>query len=672
MAERLNITVGTAGHVDHGKTMLVMNLTGCDTDSLKEEKERGMSIDLGYAPFRFHDSEVGIVDVPGHENFVRTMVAGVTGIDCVVFVVAADDGVMPQTREHLDILSLLGVRHGLTVLTKIDRVTPERLFEAEHQIRAQIRGTFLENSAMVPLSNVTGEGFESLRAHLARILPNIPRRDTGGPFRLSVDRTFAVKGFGTVVTGIPASGSASIGEELDLIRQSDSAPERGRVRTVQVYQNQAERAQAGQCAALNIPQWKQEGIRRGDVVVAPGFFTPHEWILCRLRVLPDERNEIRNGEKIRFHAGTADVTGAVYLFKSNHLLGGEDAVVQIRLDIPLVLGPRDHFIVRLQTPPRTVAGGMVLEGLTRRLKRTSDETMAYAEQKAESVHDPVRSLELCLRRRGMNGATAGELAQETSMLVGEVEACLKQLNSNPALTKHVPCSAARKADSGLKSEGGGTGGDRLRFHHHEVLREAAETILRIIGEHHKSEPHSPGIPKSRILESGRLPSACFDAAAASLLEEKRIVLSKATQRFSLDGWQPGVPEAIAQDCERVEALFLTRLFHPPSMLEAGSELRLDEATCKQAIRVLKDLGRLVEAPGGIVFHRDAVQMAGEKVTEHIRKQGRLESVDFKYLIDTTRKYALPLLDLLDAIRVTRRVGNTRFLATSAGPALPGR
>lgn len=648
MTERLNITVGTAGHVDHGKTALVMNLTGCDTDSLKEEKERGMSIDLGYAPFFFQDFEVGIVDVPGHENFVRTMVAGVTGIDCVVFVVAADDGVMPQTREHLDILSLLGVQNGLIVMTKIDRVTPERLLEAEHQIRAQVRGTFLENSAMVPVSNITGEGFDSLREQLARILPGIPRRDTGGPFRLSVDRTFAVKGFGTVVTGIPASGSASIGDELDLIRQAAPAPERGRIRTVQVYQHQAEMAQAGQCAALNIPQWKQDGIRRGDVVVAPGAFTPHEWVLCRLRVLPDERNVLRNGEKIRFHTGTADVTGSVYLLKSGRLIGGEEEVVQIRLDTPLVLGPRDHFIARLQTPPRTIAGGLVLEGLTRRLKRTSEDTLAYAGKKAEAIHDPVQSLDLCLRRRAMDGATAGELAQETSMLVTEVEAWLEK----------------------LKREGVAGGGGRARFFHSEVLREAAGQILALVEEHHRAEPQSPGISKPQIIGAGRLPAACLEAAAATLLAEARIVFSKSNQSFSLPGWQPGVPEAISRDCERVESLFLTRLFHPPSAAEAARELGASEPTCRHAIRVLKDLGRLVEAPGGVLFHRDAVHAAKEKLTGHIQKQGRLESVDFKYLIDTTRKYALPLLDLLDAIRVTRRVGNTRFLTTSAGPAHP--
>ena len=639
MSESLNITVGTAGHVDHGKTSLVKNLTGCDTDFLKEEKERGMSIDLGYAPFLFGQFEVGIVDVPGHENFIRTMVAGVTGIDCVLFVVAADDGVMPQTREHLDILSLLGVRNGLIAMTKADRVTPARLVEAEHQIRAQVRGTFLGDSAIVPVSNVTGEGLSNLVEQLARIIPDIPRRDTGGPFRLPVDRTFAVKGFGTVVTGIPVSGSAAVGDELELIRQASPTSERGRLRTVQVYQKQAEKAQAGQCAALNIPQWKQDGIQRGDVVAAPGFFTPHDWILCRLRVLPGKKNVIRNSERIRFHSGTADVTASVYLLKISRLAGGEEAVVQIRLDRPLVLGPRDPFIVRLLTPPRTIAGGQILEGLARRLKRTSEETLAYAAERSESINDPVQSIELCLRRRGMAGAVAGELAQETALLPGEVEAGLEK----------------------LKSAGVVTFMERSRYVHREAVQEAAEKILAALEDCHHKEPQSPGASKSKLMESSRLSAACLEAALEFLTAQGRIAFSTVTQRFSRPGWQPDVPAAIAAVFERVEGLFRERSFKPPAASEVAQETGVAPGIALQAIKVLKEFGRLVETPGGVLFHADAISVAAAKVTEHIRKKGRLESVDFKYLIDTTRKYALPLLDHLDGIGVTRRVGNTRFL-----------
>lgn len=639
MAERLNITLGTAGHVDHGKTSLVKNLTGCDTDFLKEEKERGMSIDLGYAPLFFQQYEVGIVDVPGHESFIRTMVAGSTGMDCVLFVVAADDGVMPQTREHLDILSLLGLQNGLIAMTKADRVPPARLQEAEEQIRAQVQGTFLAGSPIVPVSNVTGEGLSTLVEELGRIIPGIARRDTGGPFRLPIDRAFAISGFGTVVTGIAVSGSAAIGDELELLRQSSPTPEPGRLRTVQVYQKQAETAVAGQCAALNIPQWKHKRIKRGDVVVVPGFFAPHEWILCRLRVLPGDRNLLRNGEKIRFHAGTSEVAGTVYLLENSRLAGGEEAVVQIRLNPPLVVGPRDHFIVRMPSPPRTVAGGQVLEGLSRRLRRAREETLSYAAEKSEAVESPLRSIELSLRRRAMAGATAEELALDTMLLPSEVAAGLEKLKANGA------ASAA----------------SRSRTIHREAVQQAAETILHALEAHHKTHPHSPGVSRSELADITQLPAPGLDAALI-LLMQGRIAFSEATRRFALAGWKPVLPEGVAALCEQIESLFQQRLFNPPSLVEVVAETRANERRCLDAINILKDFARIAAAPGGMLFHADAVAQATARVQEHIRKDGRLESVDFKYLLGTTtRKYALPLLDHLDAIGVTRRVGNTRFL-----------
>ena len=639
MSERINLTIGTAGHVDHGKTSLVRNLTGCDTDFLKEEKERGMSIDLGYAPFCFRDFEAGIVDVPGHENFIRTMVAGATGIDCVLFVVAADDGVMPQTREHLDILSLLGLRHGLIAMTKADRVSPDRLLEAEHQIRAQVEGTFLAGSPIVPVSNVSGDGLLDLCERLGEIVPNITRRDTGGPFRVPVDRSFVVKGFGTVVTGIAVSGSASIGDELELIRQKSSVPESGRLRSVQVYQEQAETALAGQCAALNIPQWKQSEIRRGDAVVAPGFFAPHEWILCQLRLLPADRNVLRNGDRIRFHAGTSDVTGSVYLLTAGQMIAGDEAVVQIRLDTPLVLGPRDHFIVRLQTPARTIAGGQVLEGLKRRLKRTNEATLTYAAEKSDAVNDPSLSVELCLRRSAMAGSTVEELSQSTTLLPEEVEACLEK----------------------LKSEGVVLPLGRNGFIHREIVLEVGGAILRALEEYHRVEPLSPGATKPKLIELAGLTAACFEVAMPPLLAQRQIVFHEAAHRLTLASWTPKLPPAVAALCEQIEALFRKRLFNPPSPTEAAQEIGAGGRDFDQALKALRESGRLVPVPDGVVFHADAIAQAVAIVNRHFEKESRLESVDFKYMLDTTRKFALPMLDHLDAIGVTRRVGNTRFL-----------
>lgn len=288
---QINITLGTAGHIDHGKTALVKCLTGCDTDRLKEEKERGMSIELGYAPCTIADLEVGIVDVPGHERFVKTMVAGASGIDAVMLVVAADDGIMPQTREHMEILTLLGIEHGLVALTKIDRVDADHLELVRSDLKHFLRGTFLEDAPILPVSNVTGQGYDALIETLAAMVAKIRPKRLDGVFRLPLERAFSVKGHGTVVAGIPISGSARIGDEVVLLPQGEA----GRVRRIEVYGRTSEAVKAGQCAAINVGHWEHTTIGRGDTVTLPGYFTPAEWYVCQLRLLPREKLLLKNG-----------------------------------------------------------------------------------------------------------------------------------------------------------------------------------------------------------------------------------------------------------------------------------------------------------------------------------------------------------------------------------------
>ena len=263
--EQINITLGTAGHIDHGKTALVKCLTGCETDRLKEEKERGMSIELGFAPCKIADKQVGIVDVPGHENFIKTMVAGASGMDAVILVVAADDGVMPQTREHLDILTLLGIRHGIVALTKIDRVSPEHRATVQANVAAFLRGTFLENAPILPLSNITGEGFDPFLEALWALVQSIEPRRLDGVFRLPLERGFSISGYGTVVAGIPVAGMARAGDEVVLLPENVT----GRIRRVEVYGQPSDAVKAGQCAALNVGHWGHHAIHRGDTLTSP-------------------------------------------------------------------------------------------------------------------------------------------------------------------------------------------------------------------------------------------------------------------------------------------------------------------------------------------------------------------------------------------------------------------
>jgi len=283
-SEQINLTIGTAGHIDHGKTALVKCLTGCDTDRLKAEKERGMSIDLGFAPCTIADIEVGIVDVPGHENFIKTMVAGAVGMDAVLLVVAADDGVMPQTREHLDILTLLGVRHGLVALTKVDRVDSESLELARAELDDYLRGTFLEDAPVLPVSSVTGEGFDGFFEALVAMMESVEPKPLDGVFRLPLDRSFSVKGYGTVVSGIPVCGSAKVDDPVELLPQGIT----GRIRGIEVYGRTSDTVKAGQCAALNVRQLDQRTISRGDTLTVPGYFSAGKWFVCTLRLLPFE------------------------------------------------------------------------------------------------------------------------------------------------------------------------------------------------------------------------------------------------------------------------------------------------------------------------------------------------------------------------------------------------
>ena len=379
-----NVTLGTAGHIDHGKTALVKLLTGCETDRLKIEKERGMSIELGFAPCVISDIEVGIVDVPGHENFVKTMVAGATGIDGCILVVAADDGVMPQTREHMDILTLLGVGHGIVALTKVDVVPPERAQTAAQEIRSFLAGTFLQDAPILPISNITGQGFEEFYEALKTLVAAITPKTAQGIFRLPVERAFSAKGYGTIVAGIPACGSVEIGDELVLLPQQM----KGRLRSVQVYGRDSSRAMAGQCAALNIPQWDHKAVERGNVITISDYFAPHQWYLCELKLLDQEKADLKNAAQVKFHTGTSETPASVYLFQEGGLKPGRQCLIQVFLDHPIIAGPRDHFIIRSLSPTRTLGGGIVIEAIEKRLKRTNPDIVKEIVERAKAVARP--------------------------------------------------------------------------------------------------------------------------------------------------------------------------------------------------------------------------------------------------------------------------------------------
>ncbi len=630
-----NITLGTAGHIDHGKTALIKLLTGCDTDLLKAEKERGMSIDLGFAPCTVSSLEVGIVDVPGHENFIKTMVAGASGIDGVIFVIAADDGIMPQTREHLDILTLLGVRHGIVALTKVDAVEPSRARKAAAEVENFLTGTFLENAAILPISGITGEGFDAFYEALKALVDTIEPKKTDGVFRLPVERTFSVKGYGTVVTGIPVAGTVKIGDEVVLFPHEA----KGRVKAIQVYKKNSDIAIVGQCAAINVPQWDYKNIDRGCTVTLGSYFSSEQWYLCELQILTNMKSSLKTGANVKFHTGTSEALATVYLLEANRAAAGQTHLVQIRLDRPrrIVAAPRDRFILRSLSPVETIGGGMIVEALPKRLKRNREQIIRDAHDRASAMVTERSFVEYCVKTAEARAATEREISIRAKMLPEPLRKVLDDLVSEEKIVNLAP----------------------KLFAHCDTVDNVQRQILNIVGDFHRDKPESPGLIAEQLLETSELRKDVFEGILNLMKAQGRLVERK--NRLALPDHREKFSDAEQQLLEKVESLFKTRPFRPPKLDEITKEVAAKPQDVQKALKILTEQEQLVKVDKDLLFHREAVERARELLTNYIKKEGGLESVKFKYLLDTTRKFAIPLLDYFDRIGVTRRVGYTRHL-----------
>ncbi|MBN1909071.1 MAG: selenocysteine-specific translation elongation factor [Pirellulales bacterium] len=631
--EQINLTLGTAGHIDHGKTALVKLLTGCETDRLREEKERGMSIDLGFAPCRIADLEVGIVDVPGHENFIKTMVAGASGMDAVMLVVAADDGVMPQTREHMEILTLLGVRHGFVALTKIDRVDDDHRQMVIEDTRAFLRGTFLDEAPICPVSSITGEGYDAYFTTLLALLESLKPKSLDGVFRLPVDRAFSARGHGTVVAGIPTVGSATIDDELVLLPEGTTS----KIRQIEVYGRSSKVVKAGQCAALNVRHWDARRIRRGHVVTLPGFFAAGEWFVARLRLLSLEKTKLKTGAKVKFHTGTSEVTASVYPLESDVIQSGQECLVSLRTASPIVAGPGDPFIVRSLSPVRTIGGGTLIEMVDRRFKRGRPEVLDDLQARARAIADDRSFVEYAVKTAPSGAASESELTQRTKNLPKRLGEVLSELVDSGTVLALSP---------GL-------------YIHQETLARLSTELLATVEAFHRDTPESPGVPLDTLREQSALDRPVLDGLIARLTSDGR--LTEKDGRLALPGHTATFRDEDSQRLDALDALFRETGFKPPGMDEICDKISIDPRTAEKLLKILRDHGRLVLVEGALLFHADAIERARQILLDHFATEERLESVKFKYLLDTTRKFAIPLLDHFDRIGVTRRVGNTRYL-----------
>jgi selenocysteine-specific elongation factor len=629
------IVIGTAGHIDHGKSTLVRTLTGIDPDRLKEEQERGMTIDLGFAPLRLPDGRwVGIVDVPGHERFVRNMVAGATGIDLVLLVVAADDGVMPQTREHLQIMELLGIARGIVVLSKIDAVEPELVDLAEEDVHAALRGTFLDDAPVCRLSCRTGEGLEAFRERLFRLAVETTPRSAGGLFRMPIQRVFSKRGLGTVVTGIPVSGEARLGDVLEIL----PGPMRGKVRGLNAYLQSVERIRAGHSSAINFADVDLHSVQRGYVVATPGYFAPQRMVAARLTALGSLGRPVTDRMAVRLHSGTADPSGELVLLDRDEILPGQSGLVQLRLQDPIVCAPGDRFVLRLASPVETLGGGTILEESRHRLKRLKGFVLAGLERAERSLASPQALLESALLQRG-------------SMLVPTEE--LAQVIKRPREELHELLGA-------LVREGRAQNPRAERWIHADALESALAVLRRALDEWFAAHAHRGVAEVLELRTRSGLEPMLLDVLLESEAERGALELLPGG-RVRPCGRSAELSSEQAELQGRVEERVQTAAHQPPTSQELVQALEARPEDVRAALESLCDAGRLVHVGDGLHLARAHYDAAREAIVENCRAHGHLEIPALRDRLATTRKFLIPLLEHFDAQGLTIRQASNRIL-----------
>jgi len=628
------LVIGTAGHIDHGKTELVRALTGVDTDRLKEEKERGMTIDLGFAEFRVSEGiEAGVVDVPGHERFVRNMLAGSTGIDLVLLVIAANEGIMPQTREHLAICELLRVPRGLVVVNKIDLVEPDWLELVKSEIADFLKDTFLARSPIVPVSARTGAGITELKDEIAREAEGIRPRGETSTFRLPVDRSFTIKGFGTVVTGTIFGGRVSPGEQVVILPAGVSA----RVKGIETHNRKAETAVTAQRAALNLSGVEKAEIRRGDVLVHPDTLAASRLLDVSLKILAGEGRGLKNWSEVRFHAGTAEVIGKVRLLGREKIAPGEEGFAQILLKEPVVTVARDRFVVRQASPMITIGGGEILDPMPGRKHRPRDPGVTdWLQVLKDSGHSDLVLAHV--RQAGLRGTEARELVARVPLHRREIQDELKKLGG----------------------EGKVASSSRGRYFPVEGIRTLADAVWKKLEDFHRSNPLAPGMIREEL--KGYFPEANPEALveAVNLLKDAgKVGFDGETIRRSDQG-----PE-LSPELQGWRDRILKRLREagpqPPEMAELIQEFKTDKGNLEKILRLLVRQGILVRVGEGLFYPAPTLKEIERKLVDYLRPGVQVEVPKFKELFGITRKWAIPLLEYFDANRVTLRVGNARKL-----------
>ena len=616
------VILGTAGHIDHGKSTLVHALTGIDPDRLKEEKERGITIDLGFADLVYPDGlAIGIVDVPGHERLVKNMLAGAGGIDIVLMVIAADEGIMPQSREHLHICNLLRIKSGLIAITKSDMVEQDWLALVTDEVREFVKGSFLDGAPIVAVSSKTGDNIESLKSTIHDIAMKVEPKPTKGLFRLPIDRVFTLKGFGSVVTGSVVSGTVGIDEQVEIL----PSQLKSKIRGLQSHGKPVDRLHAGQRGAINLQSIEKEQLKRGDTIVSQGRFTPTHHLDVKLELLSSSP-EIKNRSLVHFHLGTSETVARVVIYGADKAGAGEEIFCQLRLQEPVVAQAGDRYVIRRFSPLETLGGGVVLDpSPEKRRRRDGIDDLVMFEK--GSLRDRI---ETKVMKSRMNGISVDALEGWVSAEVPEIGSAIEQLVKSGRLLRV-----------------------NEMLYHQDAFSQFSRELATMVDQYHRQNPLKKGMPK----EEARVRLKAEYRSFSMLLDMVKEVLADA-DIIMLKGFSAAVSD---EESAKIVRLLDEKGYQPPSTDELSEMISIKPKQLLDMLKLMHKNGTVVKISETFFISRQTYENMIATLKAHFAKKDSMSVAEFRDLLGTTRKYALPLLEYLDASKVTLRVDDVRKL-----------
>lgn len=638
-----NLIIGTAGHVDHGKTTLIRALTQTDPDRLKEEKQRGISIDLGFAPLHLPSGRlVGIIDVPGHERYLKNMLAGAGNLDLVILTIAADEGVRPQTKEHLDILKFLNVQGGITVITKIDLVDPDWLELVTEEVKTAIQDSFLAEQPILPVSAVTGQGLSQLVNCLDSLINNLEPKELIHPARLPVDRVFTVPGFGTVVTGTLIAGQLRTDQILEILPGEKSA----RIRQIQVFGEKTDCVRSGQRVALNLANIGSSEVKRGQILAEPGKFKSSDLIDLRIQLLNDLEKGIANRTRIRFYHCTAEILGRITLLERDQLEPGQSGLAQIILEQPIAAAFGDRFVVRTYSPQTTIGGGMIINpNPSRRHRRKKKSVLQELSERERGT--PRELINSQLLRADWEDLSQERLRFKTGLVPLELEKILTKLELNGQVLKLLV-------------------GQTQFYLHKSRIDSILTRLLNKLAEEHQKHSLARGLKKEQL-------KSVLGEKISQKMFEQLLLYYEQENRIKIDGPFVSLPEftpcltSVQEEIKaKLQNLYLLSAYRPPEPRSALTMIGGEQEETEKVFNFLIEQGELVKLGNGIVFHRQLLETAQKTVCDFLVQQEEISLAKLRDLLKTSRKYALSLAEYFDQIKLTRRIGDKRVLFRTQG------